>query len=143
MINTAFAKIIVYCDMCKLHREYSKTTGLYLKQDYIIVFCFQVIKLQAWEESFAKKTDDFRRLEQQNLRKMAMLSGLNFALWFSLPFIVSSSHQTIQLQFRSHVLFITLVSCTKLHILQFQLSPNIAISRHFIHQFNLLVILNR
>lgn len=50
----------------------------------------KVLKLYAWEPSFAKKVLEIRKNELRVLRKSAYLNALSTFAWVSAPFMVSS-----------------------------------------------------
>ena len=50
---------------------------------------FQIIKLYAWEESFAKQINKYRKEELRLLRKANLLNALSSTLWFLSPILVS------------------------------------------------------
>lgn len=49
----------------------------------------KVLKLYAWEPSFAEKVQEIRKNELRVLRKLAYLNSLSTFAWVSAPFLVS------------------------------------------------------
>lgn len=59
-----------------------------IKENIVIPFALQVLKLYAWEPSFEKQVLDIREKEIATLKATAYLNASTSFLWSCAPFLV-------------------------------------------------------